>query len=75
MSVPDNTLLTGADLLQSLIHILIRFRQNPHAVSGDIVRMFLQVGVIPEDRPSLRFLCREEMAGFDMSYDEFKSLC
>ena len=58
----DNALLTGPDLLQSLIHILFRFRQNPHAVSADIEGMFLQVEVIPEDRPSLRFLWREDPA-------------
>ena len=52
----NNLLLTGPDLLQNLIHILIRFRQHPHAVSADIEGMFLQVGVIPDDRPSLRFL-------------------
>ena len=32
------------------------------AVSADIEGMFLQVGVIPEDRPSLRFLWREDPA-------------
>ena len=56
----NNALLTGPDLLQSLNHILFRFRQYPHAVSSDIEGMFLQVGVIPEDRPSLRFLWRED---------------
>ena len=55
----NNALLTGPDLLQNLIHILIRFRQNPYAVSADIEGMFLQVGVIPDDRPSLRFLWRD----------------
>ena len=58
----NNLLLTGPDLLQNLIHILIRFRQHPHAVSADIEGMFLQVGVIPDDRPSLRFLWREDPA-------------
>ena len=58
----NNALLTGPDLLQSLIHILFRFREYPHAVSADIEGMFLQVGVIPEDRPSLRFLWREDPA-------------
>ena len=55
-------MLTGPDLLQSLIHILIRFRQFKHAVSADIEGMFFQVGVIPRDRPSLRFLWREDPA-------------
>ena len=58
----NNALLTGPDLLQSLIHILIRFRQYPYAVSADIEGMFLQVGVIPDNRPSLRFLWREDPA-------------
>ena len=58
----NNLLLTGPDLLQNLIHILIRFRQHPYAVSADIEGKFLQVGVIPDDRPSLRFLWREDPA-------------
>ena len=40
----------------------MRFRQHPYAVSADIEEMFLQVGVIPEDRRSLRFLWREDPA-------------
>ena len=56
----NNALLTGPDLLQTLIHVLMRFRQHPYAVSADIEGMFLQVGVIPQDRPSLCFLWREE---------------
>ena len=58
----NSKLLTGPDLLQTLIHVLMRFRQHPYAVSADIEGMFLQVGVIPEDRPSLRFLWREDPA-------------
>ena len=56
----NTKLLTGPDLLQTFIHVLMRFRQHPYAVSADIEGMFLQVGVIPEDRPSLRFLWRED---------------
>ena len=56
----NNALLTCPDLLQSLIHILFRFCQFPKAVSAVIEGMFLRVGVIPEDQPSIRFLWREE---------------
>ena len=56
----NNALLTGPELLQSLIHILFRFRQFPKAVSADIEGMFLQVGVIPKDQPSIHFLWRED---------------
>ena len=57
----NKSLLTGPDLLQNLIYELLRFRQHPYAVSADIEGMFLQVGVLPSDQPSLRFLWREDL--------------
>ena len=56
----NNTHLTRPDLLQSLIHVLIRFRQYQYAVSADIEGMFLQVDVNPRDQLSLRFLWQED---------------
>ena len=56
----NKSLLTGADLLQNLIYVLLRFRQHPFAVSADIEGMFLQVGVLPCDQSSLRFLWWED---------------
>ena len=56
----NKALLTGPDLLQNLIYVLLRFRQHPFAVSADIEGIFLQVGVLPCDQPSLRFLRRED---------------
>ena len=53
-------LLTGPDLLQSLLHVLFRFREHRYAVSADIEATFMQVGVLPEDQRSLRFLWRED---------------
>ena len=53
-------LLTGPDMLQNLINVLLRFRQHPYAVSADIEGMLLQVGVLPSDQSSLRFLWRED---------------
>ena len=52
----NKSLLTGPDLLQNLIYVSLRFQQHPYAVSADIEGMFLQVGVLPSDQPSLRFL-------------------
>ena len=54
--------LTGPDLLHTLIHVLMRFRQHTYAVSADTEGMFSQVGVIPQERPSLPFLWREDPA-------------
>ena len=35
-------LLTGHDLLQNLIHVLLRFRKHPYQVSAEIKGMFLK---------------------------------
>ena len=56
----NKALLTGPDLLQNLLKSIIRFRENVIAVCADIEGMFLQVGVLPDDQPSLRFLWRED---------------
>ena len=56
----NKSLPTGPDLLQNLIHVILRFRQHQFAVSADIKGMFLQVGVPDCDQPSLRFLWRED---------------
>ena len=58
----NKALVTGLYLLQSLIHILSRLHQSPLAVSADIEEVFLQVGVVPRDTPSLQFLWREHPA-------------
>ena len=55
----NKSLLAGPDLLQNHVFVLLRFRQNHFAVSADIEGMFLQVGVLSEDQPSLRFLWQE----------------
>ena len=56
----NKSLLTGPDLLQNLIYVILRFRQHPYAISADIEGMFLLVGVLPSNQPSLRFLWRED---------------
>ena len=61
-SFSNNALLTGPDLLQNLIHVLMRFRQYQYVVSADIEGMFLQVGVLPQDQPSIPFRLRENPA-------------
>ena len=46
----------GPNLMNSLIGVLLRFRENKIAIQGDIKGMFLQVKVPPEQRDVLRFL-------------------
>ncbi|KAJ8359096.1 hypothetical protein SKAU_G00156210 [Synaphobranchus kaupii] len=52
-------LLPGPTLGASLLGVLVRFREYPIAVSGDIKGMFHQVRLRPDDRPLLRFLWRD----------------
>ena len=55
----NKNLLTGPDLLQNLIGIIFRFREQKIAITADIKAMFLQVKVPPEDCKVLRFLWRD----------------
>ena len=52
----NSNLLTGQDLINNLVGLLLRFRENPVAISADIEAMFMQVGIIEKDQPSMRFL-------------------
>ena len=56
-SLNDN-LLTGPDLANSLIGVLLRFRQRPFPVSADIRSMYHQVRVAESDQSALQFLWR-----------------
>ena len=52
----NNELFQGPDLTNSLVGVLIRFRQDPVAVVGDVQSMFHQVRVPEEDSDLLQFL-------------------
>ena len=58
ISLSDN-LSTVPDLLQNLIGIIYRFREQKIAITADIEAMFLQVKVPPEECKVLRFLWRD----------------
>ena len=55
----NKSVLTVPHQLQNLMCVLFRFRKQPYAVSAEFDGMFLQVGVLQSDQPSLRFLLRE----------------
>ena len=54
--VLNRHLLQGPDLINSLVGVLLRFRQERHAFTCDIQAMFHQVRVRPEDQDYLRLL-------------------
>ena len=51
----NDKLLQGPDLTNHLIAVLLRFRQEPYAITADIEKMFYQIYVAPEDRDCLRY--------------------
>ena len=52
----NDKLLSGPDLVNSLVGVLMRFRQEKIAIAADIEGMFHQVLVQPDDSNALRFL-------------------
>lgn len=52
----NDVLLSGPDLANSLLGVLLRFRREPVAVMGDIEQMFYCFKVHESDRNYLRFL-------------------
>ena len=52
----NGVLLSGPDLTNSLVGILMRFRENAVGVTGDIQQMFYQFYVHEKDRNFLRFM-------------------
>ncbi|XP_073960549.1 uncharacterized protein [Choristoneura fumiferana] len=56
----NDYLLRGPDLLMSLMGIMLRFRENKIAITGDIRDMYLRVKIKCEDQHAFRFLYRSE---------------
>ena len=52
----NDCLEPGPNLMNSLVHILLRFRKGKFACMGDIVKAFLQVEIDEPDRDALRLL-------------------
>ena len=55
----NSHLLSGPDLLNNLVGIFMRFREEKVALSGDIEAMLNQVAVPEADQGALRFLWRQ----------------
>ncbi len=52
----NDILLPGPILGPSLLDVLLRFREHPVAISGDVKGMFHQGYLLPSDKPIVRFL-------------------
>lgn len=56
----NDCLHSGPDTTANLVAVLIRFRQSPVAIVGDIEEMFLQVALPKGDQDWMRFLWWDE---------------
>lgn len=56
----NKVLLTGPDLNNSLLGVLIHFRKEPVAITADIQQMFYCFIVRKDRRSYLRFLCHRD---------------
>ncbi|XP_062703954.1 uncharacterized protein LOC134286358 [Aedes albopictus] len=57
----NSMLLTGPDLLSSLVAVLNQFRENRIGICGDIREMFLQIGIRREDQFYQLFLWNDNV--------------
>ncbi|XP_026315753.1 uncharacterized protein LOC113227096 [Hyposmocoma kahamanoa] len=64
----NSLLLPGPDLLQSLLGVLVRFREGQVALTGDIREMFPQIKIRSEDRNFQRYLWRPNGVGRVMEF-------
>lgn len=64
----NDHLLTGPDLLSSLLGNLMRFREGPVAIAADIREMFLRISIRPEDQQVQRFFWRPDDASEPQTY-------
>ena len=69
----NDALLTGPDLLNSMIGVLLRFRVGKIAFCADVEEMFLRILVSEEDSDSLRFLWQDDVYS-DCPPDTYKML-
>ena len=59
----NDTLLSGPSLYPLLASVITRFRKHPVAISGDISKMFREVGLLQQEKDLHRFLHREVDSG------------
>ena len=72
----NDCLMTGPNLIPKLFNILVKFRWNIVAVTADIEKTFLMIGIRPSDRDMLRFLwfCNPEQPVSEVTHFRFTRL-
>ncbi|XP_065902557.1 uncharacterized protein [Dysidea avara] len=67
----NECLQTGPNLIPKLFDVLLRFRAHPIAITADIEKAFLMIGVAPKDRDVLRFLWFQDPYKLDSPIRQF----
>ena len=62
--VLNDCVYTGPPLAENIFDVLLRFRVNQVALTGDVEKAFLVVGITEEDRDVLRFLWVDDIDKF-----------
>ena len=68
----NNCLMTGPNMIPRLFNILVKFRWNLVAVTADIEKAFLMIGIHPSDRYMLHFLWFKDPDRTDSEVTHFR---
>ncbi|XP_002741926.1 uncharacterized protein LOC100373242 [Saccoglossus kowalevskii] len=68
----NDCLEIGPHLLNDLTGILLRFRANPVAITSDIEKAFLQIGLSTEDRQYTKFLWLSDIKDVNSDFSTYQ---
>ena len=68
----NNCLQTGPNLIPKLFDVLVQFRSHPVAITADIEKAFLMIGIAPADRDVLRYLWFRDPSKLDSPIIQFR---
>jgi hypothetical protein len=68
----NDCLEQGPNLIPKLFDILIKFRSHPIALTADIEKAFLMIGINKSDRDMLRFVWFSDPSNLDSEIQHFR---
>jgi len=76
-SALNEFLYTGPNFIPKLFNILVKFRSYPIALTANIKKAFLMIGIAPDDRNKLRFLWLKNPFNVESDFIQYRlqSLC
>ena len=68
----NDCLQTGSNLIPKLLDVLVQFRTHSIAITADIEKAFLMIGIVPSDRYVLIFLRFQDPTKLDSPLCQFR---